>query len=46
MEISTFNPQELQKNYPDFPNPIATMKLVNQTLAKNAEELDKLIKGK
>ena len=40
------SPQELQKNYPDYVNLIASMKKVNRTLIAYAEELDKLIKGK
>jgi len=39
-------PQELQKLYPDFANLVTSMKAVNVILAKYADELDKLIKGK
>lgn len=40
------SPQELQKLYPDFANLVTSMKAVNVILAKYADELDKLIKGK
>lgn len=40
------SPQEIQRTYPDYENLINSMKDVNKTLIKYAEELDKLIKGK
>jgi len=40
------SPQELQKEYPDFVNLVASMKGVNDVLINYANELDKLIKGK
>ncbi|MES2701298.1 MAG: hypothetical protein V4649_01610 [Bacteroidota bacterium] len=40
------SPQQLQSQYPDFDNLVASMKAVNLTLANYAKELDKLIKGK
>lgn len=40
------SPQDLQQKYPDIANLVASMKLVNHTLADYANELDKLIKGK
>ena len=42
----SLSPQELQIKYPDFVNLVTSMKIVNSILAKYAEELDKLIKGK
>lgn len=42
----SLSPQEIQKKYPDFNNLVKSMKDVNKTLIKYANELDKLIKGK
>lgn len=40
------SPQDLQKQYPDFQNLVASMKEVNRVLSDYANELDKLVKGK
>lgn len=45
-ENKDLSPQELQRMYPDYARLIASMKSVNTILAKYADELDKLIKGK
>ena len=39
------SPQQLQHEYPDFSNLVASMKEVNKILIAYADELDKLIKG-
>jgi hypothetical protein len=45
-ENSNKSPQEIQQSYPDFQNLVTSMKNVNLTLIRYAEELDTLIKGK
>lgn len=46
LDNELLSPQEIQRKYPDYENLIKSMKDVNKTLIKYAEELDKLIKGK
>ena len=45
-ENNSLAPQQIQKKYPKYSQLIASMKIVNQTLADYANELKKLIKGK
>jgi hypothetical protein len=44
-ENSSFSPQDLQKQYPDYSNLITDLKAVNTILISYSNELKKLIKG-
>lgn len=44
-ENKHLSPQAIQQKYPDYKNLVTSIKLVNKTLTKFTEELNKLIKG-